>query len=240
MTTDRDNERVADAYREIATETTRPELDEKILKLAASDVRPKYGLTRAWTRPLAWAATIALSVALVLQITQDVDDPVAMPAADSEPAVRQEALEERARNDADAMDLQLMKVKEEKDAQREAAKRMHAAPEVASPVAMPEPEPAEEAVMESAPARAEDRAVLADSEEPPIDAYADAAGQAMSAVVLEEIVVAPASCSPEVRASADDWYSCVEDLRDRGLSDAADAELEALETAFPEFEPASE
>ena len=121
MTTDRDNQRVSDAYRDIATQTTSSELDERILQLAADGVRSRYGSARAWTRPLAWAAMIVLSLAVVLEFTR-VDVPLEAPEERAEPAV-----EESARSDVD-----MLKIKEEKDRQQNAAKRAPAMPAAAS------------------------------------------------------------------------------------------------------------
>jgi hypothetical protein len=148
MTTEKDNQRVSDAYREIASEATRPEIDERILKLAGSGLRSRYGLARAWVRPLAWAATIALSVALVLELTQQVDVPSA--------GVQQDVQAEPARSDAD-----LPTASEEMDVQLDAAKRMPPArPEAAAPAALsaddfaPLREAEEQAKMRSADAPA--------------------------------------------------------------------------------------
>ena len=53
--------RVSASYREIATETAPAHLDRKVLEAARAASRTRYGLARAWMRPLAWAATIARS-----------------------------------------------------------------------------------------------------------------------------------------------------------------------------------
>ena len=190
MTTDRDNQRVADAYREIATQTTPPELDERILQLAADGARSRYGTARSWTRPLAWAAMIVLSLAVVLEFTR-MDEIVEAPTERAEPAT-----EERARSDVD-----MLKVKEEKDLQQEAAKRAPAMPAAATLGA-------DEAVM------------LREAEDQ----------------VLESSAFAPASCDAEARASAETWYACIIELRAQGLDAEAEAELEALVQAFPDFE----
>ena len=72
MTTEANNSdpRVSEAYRSSATETTPPELDETILKMAANRAPTRYGLARGWLRSLAWAATIGLSQAFKLEISQ--------------------------------------------------------------------------------------------------------------------------------------------------------------------------
>jgi hypothetical protein len=97
MTTEQDNKRVSDAYRELAGETTPPALDKRILAQAAQEARSSYGLARTWVRPIAWAATIGLSFAFLLELTWFADAPVEAPAPG--PAVS----EERARADAEVM-----------------------------------------------------------------------------------------------------------------------------------------
>ena len=85
MSDKRDNERVSKAYRDIASERPAAHLDARILKDARAAATPRYAHLRAWTRPLAWAATIGLSLAIVLQVTEQpiVEAPTAMqPASD--------------------------------------------------------------------------------------------------------------------------------------------------------------
>lgn len=76
MKTDTEDKRVSNAYRDLASEQTPAELDEKILALAASEARTRYGFTRAWIRPVAWAATIGLSLAFLLEMSQVNEVPV--------------------------------------------------------------------------------------------------------------------------------------------------------------------
>lgn len=67
--------RVSGAYRDLATESTRPELDDKVLAMAAQHARTRYGLARAWVRPIAWAATIGLSFAFILEMSEYTNTP---------------------------------------------------------------------------------------------------------------------------------------------------------------------
>ncbi|NOR35373.1 MAG: hypothetical protein GQ577_01365 [Woeseiaceae bacterium] len=60
---------VSQAYRDLADERTPEHLDRTILMAAAKAARPRYSRFIAWTRPMAWAATVMLSVALVLEVT---------------------------------------------------------------------------------------------------------------------------------------------------------------------------
>ena len=75
---------VADTYKALAREQAPEHLNEKVLRLA-SGRRSRYSLTRAWTRPVAWAATIGLSLALVLELNrlpQIEPEPAAVSASD--------------------------------------------------------------------------------------------------------------------------------------------------------------
>jgi hypothetical protein len=86
MSDKRDNERVSKAYRDIASERPAAHLDARILKDARAAATPRYAHLRTWTRPLAWAATIGLSLAIVLQVTEQpvVEAPAAVqPASDT-------------------------------------------------------------------------------------------------------------------------------------------------------------
>jgi len=133
MTIDQDNERVSATYRDIATESTPPGLDRRVLDAAKREARPRYGLVRAWIRPLAWAATVGLSLAFLLEMTWFTEPPPApepipraAPARQPEPATPPAALEERARRDAD-----VMKAKQESDL-RKAAPQRAGVPEASS------------------------------------------------------------------------------------------------------------
>ncbi len=67
---------VSDTYRELADETTPETLNREVLRMAARETRTRYAVARAWTRPVAWAATIGLSLVLVLQLA-DTPEPAA-------------------------------------------------------------------------------------------------------------------------------------------------------------------
>jgi hypothetical protein len=60
---------VTRTYRETAGESAPEHLNRAILEEAAHASRPLYSRLISWTRPMAWAATVVLSVALVLEVT---------------------------------------------------------------------------------------------------------------------------------------------------------------------------
>ncbi len=94
--------RVTETYRALADERTPNHLTEQVLKLAA-DVRTPYARARAWMRPAAWAATVGLSLAIVLEMTQlpssDPDYVSNSPAADSDAPGNRHTRNDDARND---------------------------------------------------------------------------------------------------------------------------------------------
>ena len=126
MTTRNEHDpRVTETYRDLATEKTPAELDDEVLAMAAREARTRYGLTRAWIRPVAWAATIALSLAFILEMTryQEVDTHDAAPElseesaprADAAPAAPMEAKREASLRTRDAVHTAAFAVAEEKE-----------------------------------------------------------------------------------------------------------------------------
>lgn len=227
MTTDQDNQRVSDAYRELAHESTPAGLDKHILAMAAHETRSRYGLARAWIRPLAWAATIALSLGIVLELTWLADAPVndvaPAPAVSAEPA----------RQDAD-----VMKAKTEEDHRRAIAERVEA-PAESMPASQVRQDQGPVGEAAEAGSLAEDESPLHDAEQrvrlQVMPARLEAA--ASSAETTDQVH----ACDSEARASADAWYDCILALREQGLDDDAAAELIALLEAFPDFrDPQSE
>lgn len=101
MTTERDKEAidelVSQTYREHNVEQAPERLNQEILSMAADNAsrgsRTNF-LFAAWTKPLAWAATIGISLAVVLELSQvpgsSVD--IAAPAAES---IREEFAQQR-------------------------------------------------------------------------------------------------------------------------------------------------
>jgi hypothetical protein len=92
MSTEQDTRRVSDAYRDIAKEASPANLDDKVMAMARQEARTRYGLARAWIRPVAWAATIGLSFAFILEMTYFDDEAPAidagMPAVVAAPEIK--------------------------------------------------------------------------------------------------------------------------------------------------------
>ena len=65
------DETVSATYRKLSREGAPDHLNEKVLQQAAERaLRPRYSRSVMWTRPLAWAATVGLCLAIVLEVTR--------------------------------------------------------------------------------------------------------------------------------------------------------------------------
>jgi hypothetical protein len=131
MTTDKDQERVSAAYRDLAKESPPPALDRRILAAASREGRSRYGAVRAWMRPVAWAATIGLSLAILLEITVFSDAPPS-PEPQTAPGAPPP---ERARRDAEVMRAKEADAVRQSAPQRASAAAPDSGREVAAPAA---------------------------------------------------------------------------------------------------------
>lgn len=233
------DERVSKTYRSVATERTPGRLDEAVLAEAARAAKPRYSRLRTWTRPLAWAATIALSVAIVLELTRapmpDVDisggEPARLqmqqlPAAESkaEPATAAEPEaasipEATAELEAPAAldDIASDAPREDQGARRVSDERRERAFEADAFTVKDADmrQQAEEFV------RLQEGAVAAD------------AAQGRSAAVASS---AAPGCDDAVTDDPETWLSCIEDLEAAGFGDEAELQRELLAARYPDFE----
>jgi hypothetical protein len=86
-TDDPGDPRVSAAYREIADERTPAHLDHGILNAARAAARPRWNNAVAWLRPAAWAATVGVCLAIVVEISLlPRQDPAAVDSVTQEPA----------------------------------------------------------------------------------------------------------------------------------------------------------
>lgn len=219
--TNHSDTRVSEAYRALATETTPHELDDTILKMAASNVPTRYARVRGWLRPVAWAATIGLSLAFILEISRYQEIPVAPAPVIEKGEVR--AISHDAAVTSKDEDIVSRKLKKRADAP------------VAGKALAPSADSAMPAAMESAfqrPDSATDGAsALPETEETVRLRASEARPAALPAENKEQVK----HCDAASRATAETWYSCVESLKEDGLADAARQELDALLIKFPDF-----
>lgn len=234
MTNDRDNPTadpsVSATYRQLADERAPASLDDKVLHRAAATSRVSSGIGRAWMKPVAWAATIGLSLAIVLEMTQlpqaPLDINVAAPPApaDERPTLAPASLEPAA-----AKESRNIKPSRHR-AESGAIEESKAQPMVPAPA----PAPAQPQDLEST-----DLQPLEDDDLTPDARSDEVAGTAAFAVRAERMLLKqqPSALCPEtVREVAEDWFQCIE-VQKNGVPSARIAEeLEEFRKRFPNFQ----
>lgn len=227
--------RVSAAYRDLGTPSTPAELDRCILEHAATAARHRPpGLLQRWTRPLAWAATITICAAIVLEVSRTpgpdglpqvpvLDLETAAPAAAELPRDAGLAAPADARAESEALQPggPAEATPAAETARQRSAGSAKTAPKAAPKAAMSEP------LQEQA-----DSLEAARTQEAGTDAVRALAMPA--AVGLNDAVAAPA-CDAEQRADPERWQACIDHLEQRGDHDMASRERELLGDAFPEF-----
>ena len=240
MTTEREegemDKLVSETYRELGVEKAPEHLNQNILRMAAADGKPGHSngfLSGAWMKPVAWAATIGLSLAIVLELTEV--PTIAVPL-DSAPTV-QSVSEESVATDFIAKDKQALERAEERMRQQNGAIQLEAREDEFV-------QDASAAVRENKLARRPAASVPMSESAPAIDqpvrrkvaadevaAQERVSGLVMSSVALESEL--DGFCDPEARKSAADWLVCIEDLRASGATEQADLEYEAYILEYP-------
>ncbi len=210
---------VSAAYRDGADEQSPAALDAKILAEARQAVRRKpYPM---WLRPVAWAATIALSLGIVLEMSQQ--PPVPVDAISPAPSIRQEFTPKDQDVLKDAADLAATRDGDNRPDRFESRMRRQAAggqPEI----------PAEKQLPESVSTNfAADPAFEADLAESELQK------SGASSKELKRESAAEQACHEDERAEAADWLACIADLRQQGRDDDANMEREQFRLEFPGY-----
>ncbi len=252
MTTESDpferDELVTETYRELGVEKAPEHLNQSILRMASGGSKQTGAgklLFAAWMKPLAWAATIGLSLAIVLELSQV---PTAAVRSDTVPAV------ESIREEAKLQDASVLE-KAESPARMQSRSNLQAISEdelgrsVASDadveVFSRETKGKIDAIAAPAPAQLSPSPVAVPAAEKPASPQSTARKRAADvptenksmasfAVLAEqkESDIAE-SCEAAVRLSADDWLLCIANLRQSGAEEAADLEYKAFILEYP-------
>ena len=254
MTNERDmndvDELVSATYHELADEQTPERLDRAVLEMAAGK-RPRSSAgtfwLSAWMKPIAWAATIALSLAIVLEFTEVPNGSdrmgIAPPAAES------------VQDEFSPQNTQVLG-RAERRANLQAGPTVEEEPAPATTIVLPKK--AEEtkinAVAASAPGAnvpaARKKAVRDDdsgevdwsarlreekSEPMPSNNFVRAAAPLKDIAIEQsaDMAVAAADCTPEARLTAESWLACIKVMRTGGAADAAEREYKAFADEFP-------
>ena len=224
---------VTRTYGEVASELTPEHLNRAVMKQAAYAARPRYLRSVSWTRPMAWAATITLCVALVLEVTNapvpEISDVVLpsgrldAPASSAAPApklnrpdpVKAEALPE-AMQEAEVPVERKRTAKMSKDLRQQVAAK---------------PASAEEFSMKDDDmlGRAKEIATLQTGDISESD-------QELGATTTAAGTAEP-SCSETEVAKPDSWLLCIQKLEDTGRVVEANEQRALYNAAYPADEP---
>ena len=240
---------VSETYRDAATERAPASLNEAVLRNAAAHAKKGYAHSMLWMRPLAWAATVVLSLAIVVQL-------VLPPGADPElPATSPMVLSDIDAGDADMAGARTadeddpLKRLRDQEVREDSKIEEFEVPAVAAT-----PEPAAE-VLQEGPGAAADQA----RDEPAAQAFAlrpesleSAARNSAASIQASNDMArqrsaqpadygaAPAievtACEPEEIETPEAWAECIERLEEVGRLEEALAERGLLRAAFPDFE----
>lgn len=246
MTKERDREDtdtlVSETYRELPALRTPEHLNQSILRMAEKKGRGRTDfLFAAWVKPVTLAATIAFSLAIVLELSEV---PVASVAPEVAPAAREEPVPQetdrldqgdaRARSKlqraptparanysppADKGLLEELVLEDTDPVKREAKGKLES-------FATAPPAP----VLPAARKRAAD---MPDSNQP---AAKSTIGFAMEIGESE----LSAACDERARQSADSWLACIDQLRESGATLDAEREYEAFMLEYPTVSADSE
>jgi hypothetical protein len=211
---------VSAAYRAGATERTPPELDARVLD-GARGATADTGLRRFsafWFRPVAFVATLGLSLALILELTDTVKEP-SLTAIDAGSS-RQEAESIEStpttvvpRTDTSAGTKQAV---ESPDPSGDSANSGRTSADFADMIEagskqMREAESVSNAAFQGLAQSAEPSAVVSNHETRP--------------------------CPDTDNAEPSVWWECISALQEAGKQDEADFEMELFRAAYPDFEP---
>jgi len=230
MTTDRDqdtrDELVSHTYRELGAPNTPLHLNKTILQMASDDGRRggiRNTLHLAWMKPVAWAATIGLSLAIVLELTEV---PSGAVRPDNMPAVQ-------SVEDKEGRTLSVQKIKAGFE---QAASEPALEEAVTHELEILIPDAKGPASVMAAPAPAVDLPAVnvSAARKRSADEATIGATASYSAASLErqESDVAD-SCDSAARQNFESWTNCIEELRLAGANTAADREYEALILEYP-------
>ena len=241
---------VSDTYRELANERTPEALNHKVLRMAAAAKPSRSLIPGPWMKPVAWAATIGLSLAIVLELTELPQTPpdtdvFAPPSTAEEPAMITPArVETSLETEIDERrDRQLQSEKSAiaeplpaTDSQDRSKERRDVKPEVHR-AEMPVTEEAAARAMTRAPEFLEAEATVSDKATSDADGPVGnaAAISSMTAPAERMLMAEPLLCPADTRESAEDWYRCIQTKRAMSPAEAIDREIEALRKRFPDF-----
>jgi len=219
-----EDEQVSRSYRDVATERAPRHLDSAVLAQAAGAARPRYARSLAWTKPLAFAATIVLCVTIVLELTRTPQPDGAIAPAerrtDAAPAIEPAPVGEAGAT-VSAEEPAAPKRERSED------KLRNDAPAAAGAQG---PQPA--ATLDAEAFRPRDIDMLQQARET-AKRQSGANPEARPQGLVDR---AARSCDADAIATPETWLECIGRLEESGRTAEAENEQRLLEAAFPDFD----
>lgn len=238
--------RVAETYRTLAQERAPDRLNKRVLRMAARQGRTPYSRARAWMRPAAWAATIALSLAIVLELTRlppgepellDIATPRQEPQKTTggvfEPRTPAAERPDPVSMDTFApKDMSVLREAENRARAQAGPDQLPSTPRADAGAASTDDIAARKvSVEQDRPERFSDRQ---DANEPAADKRVSAAAS-MAVAPDRKALESQLGCPAKLRESAISWFACIEQLRASGQEEVAEREYDEFRKIFPDF-----
>ena len=236
---------VSAEYRAAATERTPPTLDAVVLKnakAAAKDTAFRR-FTAFWFRPLAFVATLGLSLALLLELTQSPEfQPATSPETEfgrsevrtttADPAVAIMGITDEDPNVADSPNNRAAPTRS-KNSDIDAHRPQELQPAAASADFAEMIEASSKQMREQESITEITTQSLKQSRPTPKEPVGSALALSGSAIVMEGFARA---CTEQQISVPATWWQCISDLEQDGRNEEAKAELDLFSEAHPDFE----
>ena len=202
---------VSRTYREAAVERVPDDLNQAVLRRARQHSSNRYSRSVIWLRPMAWAATIGLCLAIVVEINnvpQPTPEQMALPAAPAD------TISDGKKRDEEAVQA----IRTEGGA---ASSDMN---EAVVPQRIET-----EALQQRARKTVDDQGRVSLQDVPQ---HSKSEARELEFVPAE----IPATCNAQARATPETWLACIEALEEDGLDEVAGEQREQLQAAYPDFD----
>ena len=239
---------VSDTYQQLSRESAPDHLNAKVLQQAASvAARPRYSRSMMWTRPLAWAATIALCLAIVLEVTR-IPTPEIADIPESVETLEAEPAELKTQSPVQALTKQQPGTLADKKSQIGRAAAKQVADEPRRELQLMDAAHESEAGLNLVDESAASGEVIFEMRDVDMQPQSDElvrwkseknnqpAPKPGAFAVAMPALLASNECADDVRADPVTWMACIANLEESGDAEAALHEHEALTEAFPQFE----
>ena len=238
MTNERDRKGtdalVSETYRELADERAPQHLDRAVLQMAAGkDAHSGFNFSLLM-KPVAWAATIALSLAIVLEFSElPTEVRQAVPAAEPVPAPLVDLSENEAKPKLDSFAVAAPGTNQSAMKKQSVSQERPSLVDAESP-SKEDSADVEEVVVTDSAARITAPAASSNADFAATTESFRERTAGMSQLSEEKAESgAMQECAAEARMTAESWLSCIKDLHALGAFGAAAREFESFSDEYP-------